>query len=220
MLNDALSSIGGIDSTKKTKSAENSPEAIQERFMSLLVAQLKNQDPLQPMDNAAVTSQMAQLNTVTGINKLNESMQDMTKSVSGSQSIQATTMLGRTVMLEGNNLSLSGGNAKAAIELKQTADVVNINILSSAGDVLQTIDLGPLGKGVHEFSWDGMNVNGGISQNGNYQYEIIAKAAGQDAEVVPLTQTQVQGVRNSPTGAMLLTENGSEVSLGDIKQIF
>eukprot|EP01030_Chromulinospumella_sphaerica_P017620 gene17620-17454_t len=74
--------------------------------MSLLVAQLKNQDPLAPMDNAQVTSQMAQLNTVTGINTLNATMEGVAASINANQTVQATSMLGRAVLTEGNDLKL------------------------------------------------------------------------------------------------------------------
>jgi len=102
----ALGNNSGATAAKK-KADENSPEAIQERFMSLLVAQLKNQDPLAPMDNAQVTSQMAQLNTVTGINTLNATMQGVAASINANQTVQATSMLGRAVLTEGNDLKLA-----------------------------------------------------------------------------------------------------------------
>lgn len=220
MLNDALSSVSGLDGSKKAKASDNSPEAIQERFMSLLVAQLKNQDPLKPMDNAAVTSQMAQLNTVTGINNLNTSMEAMTASIASQQSLQATNMLGRTVLSEGSDLSLSEGTSTGVIDMRQTADAVNVNILSSSGDVVQSINIGPLNKGKHAFNWDGTKADGGIAQNGTYKYEIVASAAGKDADAQALTQSQVLGVRNTPTGAVLLTNGGGELSLKDVKEIF
>ena len=113
----ALGSNSGTASAKK-KVDDNSPEAIQERFMSLLVAQLKNQDPLAPMDNAQVTSQMAQLNTVTGINKLNTTMQGVANSINGNQTAQATSMLGRAVLTEGNDLKLADGEAVGSIGMR------------------------------------------------------------------------------------------------------
>lgn len=214
----ATTSTTGSKSNKKTE--DNSPEAIQERFMALLVAQLKNQDPLEPMDNAQVTSQMAQLNTVTGINNLNNTMEQMAATFSSGQTLQATNMLGRTVMVEGNGLTLREGVAPGAFELKQAADSVKVNVLSSSGSVIRTIDSGALSKGVHEFNWDGKNNDGTTVGNGSYRFEVVATAAGEEANVVTLSQALVQGVRNESTGALLLTSDGGEVSLSDIKQIF
>ncbi|MDX1667884.1 MAG: flagellar hook assembly protein FlgD [Limnobacter sp.] len=218
---DPVSAGGATTKTSAAKKAdESSPEAIQERFMALLVAQLKNQDPLSPMDNAAVTSQMAQLNTVTGINNLNSTMESMANTFTSGQALQATNMLGRTVMVEGNQVNLTEGQAPGSFELKQTADSVKVNVLSSSGSVIRTIDSGALGKGVHEFNWDGKNNDGQTVANGTYKFEVVASAAGKEAEVVTLTTAQVQGVRNESTGALLLTSNGREVSLSDVKQIF
>lgn len=216
----ALGNNSGTTSTKK-KTDENSPEAIQERFMSLLVAQLKNQDPLAPMDNAQVTSQMAQLNTVTGINKLNSTMEGVAASINGNQTAQATSMLGRAVLTEGNDLALVEGQAVGSLQLDQSVDILRVNVLDAGANVVRTIDVGPQAKGTHEFTWDGKSDDGSTLPAGNYKFEIEAKAAGKDASATPLTLSVVQGIRNAGAeGTKLLTSNGGEVSFADIKQVF
>lgn len=216
----ALGNNSGTTAAKK-KTDENSPEAIQERFMSLLVAQLKNQDPLAPMDNAQVTSQMAQLNTVTGINTLNATMEGVAASINANQTVQATSMLGRAVLTEGNDLKLVDGKAVGSMELNQSADILRVNVLDAGANVVRTIELGPQSKGTHEFEWDGKSNDGSTLPAGNYKFEIEAKAAGKDASVTPLTLSVVQGVRNaSAEGTKLLTSNGSEITFADIKQVF
>ena len=216
----ALGNNTGTASAKK-KVDENSPEAIQERFMSLLVAQLKNQDPLAPMDNAQVTSQMAQLNTVTGINNLNATMEGMASSINANQTVQATSMLGRAVLTEGNDLTLADGKAVGSMQLDQSVDVLNVKVLDAGANVVRTINLGAQSKGTHEFQWDGKSDDGSTLPAGNYKFEIEAKAAGKDASVTPLTLSVVQGVRNAGAdGTKLLTSNGGEVSFADIKQVF
>lgn len=216
----ALGNNTGTASAKK-KVDENSPEAIQERFMSLLVAQLKNQDPLAPMDNAQVTSQMAQLNTVTGINNLNATMEGVANSINGNQTAQATSMLGRAVLTEGNDLALADGKASGSMQLDQSVDVLNVKVLDAGANVVRTINLGAQAKGTHEFEWDGKSDDGSTLPTGNYKFEIEAKAAGQDASVTPLTLSVVQGIRNAGAeGTKLLTSNGGEVSFVDIKQVF
>jgi flagellar basal-body rod modification protein FlgD len=188
----ALGNNSGTTAAKK-KTDENSPEAIQERFMSLLVAQLKNQDPLAPMDNAQVTSQMAQLNTVTGINKLNTTMEGVSASLNANQTIQATSMLGRAVLTEGNDLTLVDGKAIGSMDLQQSADILRVNVLDAGANVVRTIELGAQAKGTHEFEWDGKSNDGSTLPPGNYKFEIEAKAAGKDATVTPLTLSVVQG---------------------------
>jgi len=210
----------GKAAAKLTKE-DNSPEAIQDRFMSLMIAQLKNQDPLAPMDNSQVTSQMAQLNTVTGISDMNKTMDKMAAGLAGNQTVQATGMLGRTVMLEGNSLTLKDAKASGAFELKQAADKVTVNVKDRAGNVVQSMNMGVQSKGVLEFDWDGKNSDGKTVADGNYSFEVVASAAGQPAQAVTLSKTVVQGLRNAGAdGAMLLTSDGSEVSMSNIKQIF
>jgi flagellar basal-body rod modification protein FlgD len=216
----ALGNNSGTTAAKK-KAEENSPEAIQERFMSLLVAQLKNQDPLAPMDNAQVTSQMAQLNTVTGINNLNATMEGVAASINANQTVQATSMLGRAVLTEGNDLTLKDGKALGSMELNQSVDVLRVKVLDAGANVVRTIELGAQSKGVHEFEWDGKADDGSSLTAGNYKFEIEATAAGKAASVSALNLSLVQGIRNAGAdGTKLLTSTGREISFADIKQVF
>ncbi len=86
--------------------------ATQDRFLKLLVTQLQNQDPLNPMDNAAVTSQMAQLSTVNGIDQLNATVQALSASMATSQSLQATSMIGHAALVPGSQIAMAGGQVK------------------------------------------------------------------------------------------------------------
>src|SRR3954470_18478219 len=81
-------------------------KATSERFLKLLVAQMQNQDPLSPMDNAQVTSQMAQINTVSGIEKLNTTVQGLSSQFIQLQAVQGASLVGRDVIVAGNKLSV------------------------------------------------------------------------------------------------------------------
>ena len=98
--------------TTKTAAVESDAEKSQDRFLKLLVAQLNNQDPMNPMDNAQMTSQMAQINTVTGIQQLNDTMKSMATQFSAMQMLQGASMVGRDVLIEGNSLSITNGVGK------------------------------------------------------------------------------------------------------------
>jgi flagellar basal-body rod modification protein FlgD len=89
--------------------------AIQDRFLKLLVTQMKNQDPLNPMDNAQVTSQMAQLSTVSGIDKLNATVQALSDSMAAAQSLQAASMIGHAALVPGTEIDLLKGKSNAAV---------------------------------------------------------------------------------------------------------
>ena len=116
--------------------------AAQDTFMKLLVTQMKNQDPLNPLDNAQVTSQLAQLSTVTGIEKMNTTLQSLIGSYQSSQTLQAAGMIGHDVLAAGSSLSLSNGQATFGIDLPGPADDVKITILDGSGRPVHSMDLG------------------------------------------------------------------------------
>ena len=138
-------------SLSSTTSAES-----QDRFLKLLVAQLANQDPMNPMDNAQMTSQIAQINTVTGIEKLNDTMKSMSTQFSGMQVLQAGNLVGHNVVVTGDKLAFAadGNTATGALELDAAATSVQVQVVTPAGRVIDTLSLGALPAGQHGFSVD------------------------------------------------------------------
>lgn len=144
----ANSSSSGSAATKKSETDAS------DRFLKLLVAQMKNQDPLNPLDNAQVTSQMAQISTVSGIEKLNTTIETMSSNFATNQSMQGAALVGRDVVLEGNRIVLDAeGSARGAFELDSAADSVRVEIQSAAGATLDSLVLGAQGAGQHGFTW-------------------------------------------------------------------
>ena len=143
-------------------SATDSAGATQDRFMKLLITQMKNQDPLNPLDNAQVTSQMAQINTVTGIDKLNATVQGLSTQFVQLQALQGASLVGRDVIVAGNRLSVdaAAGVGQGGFELANAADAVKVEILSASGAVVQTLNLGAQGAGMHSFDWPSGSATG------------------------------------------------------------
>ena len=112
----------------------------QDRFLKLLVTQMKNQDPLNPMDNAQVTSQMAQLSTVTGIDKLNATLQALSDSMTSNQSLQAASMIGHGVLVDGKDVDLSDGAGYGGFELAQPVDRARVSVYDKAGGLGRRIE--------------------------------------------------------------------------------
>jgi len=127
------------------------PQAMQDKFMKMLVAQLNNQDPLNPMDNAQMTSQMAQINTVSGIQQLNETMQNMATQFGSLQALQGVSLIGRTAMVEGYTPLVQDDKASGGLRLDAAAQSVKVDVLDKAGKVLGSVNLGPLQAGQHSF---------------------------------------------------------------------
>ena len=128
--------------------------ATSERFLKLLVAQMQNQDPLSPMDNAQVTSQMAQINTVSGIEKLNTTVEGLSSQFAQLQSVQGAALVGHDVVVPGNTLQIADGTGEGGFELTGLADHVKVEILSPSGQVVDTLQLGAQGSGLHSFEWN------------------------------------------------------------------
>jgi flagellar basal-body rod modification protein FlgD len=200
---------------------DNDPKAAQDKFLKLLVTQLKNQDPLQPLDNAQVTSQVAQLNTVTGIQDLNRAMESIGKSLGSSQVVQSTGLLGKTVLSEGNALSFDGKPAAFGIDLSGSADTVNIKISNSFGQVVSTQSLTGLPAGLQTIEWDGQTTEGGLAKNGDYTFTVEATANGKKISTVAYQPSVVRSLENlGADGIKITSQNGKTLSLADVKRVF
>jgi flagellar basal-body rod modification protein FlgD len=198
---------------------KDSAQEISDRFLSLLVAQMKNQDPLNPLENAEVTSQMAQINTVNGIAQLNNSMKTMAENFGFLQSMQAAALVGREVMAEGNRLLLGEtGSVRAGYVLDGPATGVRVNVVNEAGELVYTTDLGPQGAGTHQIDWDGNGLSGDRLPPGTYRFDITAVDSRGNTPLTSYTMTEVRAVRPDATGTRLINALGQELRLSEIKQ--
>jgi flagellar basal-body rod modification protein FlgD len=214
----------------KTVAAEGSVEADTNKFMTLLVTQLKNQDPLNPLDNAQITSQLAQLSTVTGINKLNTTLDSLKSSYQSSEALQATNMIGHGVLVDGDFIQLQGGKAIMGVELATAADQVQVIVTDTrTGKEVETINLGANPAGTIPIAWDGvpdatkLNADGTpvTLADGKYSFRVVA-TRGQETltDAKTLSFDSVASVTTSATdGVKLNLPTKGVVSLADIKQI-
>ena len=138
----AVSSLGNDLTTSAASSiTATSDAASADRFLKLLVAQMQNQDPLNPLDNAQVTSQMAQINTVNGIEKLNNTVKDLSGHFVQMQALQGAALVGHDVVLQGNRLDIADGVGQGGFELTSAADSVKVELLNAGGHVVDTLTL-------------------------------------------------------------------------------
>lgn len=194
--------------------------APEDRFLKLLVAQLKNQDPLNPMDNAQITSQMAQISTVSGIDKLNTTLQSLTGSMTATQPLQAAGLVGHQVMVAGSSLSLAAGGAAGGFDLAQAVDQLTVSITDASGQLIHKVELGPQKAGLQTFAWDGVADNGQAAANGTYNFSVSALAAGKKIDVQTMAIGRVDAVRPMADGMTLSLGGVGSAKIGDVKQIF
>lgn len=215
----AAAIYSGLNGTS-TKTATSTVDASQSRFLTLLTTQLKNQDPLNPMDNAQVTSQLAQISTVDGIEKLNKTLQTLVDSSSESQSLQAAALVGHGVLISGSKLALGENGAVGGIENTEAVDRATVTIKDANGLTVRTLDLGALDAGTHNFVWDGKDDSGAAAATGNYTMSVSAVRGGANVSVSPLELGVVSSVTRGANGGVTL-DMGSQgvVALADVKQI-
>jgi flagellar basal-body rod modification protein FlgD len=203
--------------TKST--AKSAADNVQDRFLKLLVTQMKNQDPLNPLDNAQVTTQLAQISTVNGIEKLNATIEAMASSFTSGQSLQAATMIGKDVLVPGSTLQLAGSSV-FGVELAQAADQVKVSIHDASGQVVRVIDLDGQSAGPLTLKWDGKTSDGAQAVDGVYSVSVSALRGEEKIEAQTLSLGTVQGVSQSNQGVRLNVGALGTVSLADVKEIF
>ncbi len=159
---------------KAAAGSASTSEEVQNRFLKLLTTQLKNQDPLNPMDNAAVTSQISQISTVTGIERLNATLDTLLSTYGDGQAVQAAGLIGKSVLAPGSSLALVNGAANGGVTLAGAADSVTLTILDAAGKVVQSQSLGAREAGNFGFTWDGKTDAGTLAPAGTYHFAVNA----------------------------------------------
>ena len=196
-------------------------EDIQNRFLTLLVAQLENQNPLNPMENAEITSQLAQMSTVQGIEQLNTTLSSLVNSFASTQAIQASALIGKSVLVPGSNLVLHEEEAFAGLNLSGSADQVTVSILDAAGRVVQTQDLGANSAGNLLFSWDGKDGSGTALPDGVYSFRVSATQGGRPVAVDPLQIGMVSALTRTTNGNFQLDLSSlGQFDFDDVQQVF
>ena len=209
------STAPGTAASSKAESATD-PAAAQDRFLKLLVAQLNNQDPMNPLDNAQMTSQIAQINTVTGIQQLNQTMQSMASQFNSLQVMQGTALVGRSVLTEGSSLAVADKTGKGGFELGSAATNVKIEVTTAGGQVVDTIDLAAKAAGRHTFEWDASKYTGTTDA---LQFRVTAVNGSTKLSSTPLALSKVTAAGAEDGQLKLTLANGKTITYSQIKAL-
>ncbi|HIZ50287.1 MAG TPA: flagellar hook assembly protein FlgD [Candidatus Pseudomonas excrementavium] len=164
-------------------------------FLELLVAQLNNQDPLAPQENGEFIAQLAQFSTVEGIEKMNSTIDAMASSFQSSQALQASSLVGRTVVIPTDQAMVDPqGGFTGQLALPQASGAVLVNVYDEAGSMVSTINLGAQEGGIHEFAWDGTDASGNVLPAGKYRFEAQASVNGETVQLATLLPANVDSV--------------------------
>lgn len=195
-------------------------QEMSDRFLKLLVTQLKNQDPMNPMENAELTMQLAQMSTVEGINKLNDGLAALNDQYRATQVIQGAGLVGRNVLAAGEDLSLGPAGAVGGAELEAAADSVRVQVLDRTGMLVQTLDLGRQPAGLARFVWDGKDHQGVPQPQGEYAFRVLASADGRSVPHTAYSLGTVMSVALQGAGMEVEVAGLGSRSLAQIRQIY
>lgn len=187
----------------------------EDRFLKLLITQIQNQDPLKPMDNAQMTSQIAQINTVKGIEKLNTTVEGLSGQFTQMQALQGASLVGHNVVVPGNVLDIADGVGQGGFEMTAAADSVKVEILSPAGTVVDTFGLGALGSGLHSFDWPTTTA----TNDSGLRFRVTASNGTVTSTPTLLMRDRVNAVTTSGNALNLELQNSGSVPYSSVKAL-
>lgn len=190
-------------------------------FLKLMIVQLNNQDPLSPQETGDFIAQLAQFSSVEGIENLNTSMTSMAASFRSSQALQASALVGRTVLVNTDSALLQpGGIVSGMIDLQSSTMDLKINISNESGVLVDQISLGSKQRGEIQFMWSGKDADGNQLPAGKYKFAAVAAAVGVEEQVGMSLSANVDSVSIDSSRAITLNLAGiGAVPLDQVKQI-
>ena len=197
------------------------PQFGADQFITLMLAQIKNQDPLKPLEPAEFLGQLAQFSTVTGIQEMGSSVSDLVGSMRSSQALSGANLVGRDVLAPGDTAVFDGTTpVRAAVEAPSGAERVEFVVRDASGAVVRRAQVQPSVSGVTEMAWDGRADNGTVMPAGAYRIEALSRfgARGESAQVLLLSRVDSVTLDAAGRGIVLNTRNGS-LPLGAVRRV-
>ena len=192
-----------------------------QNFLKLLIAQIKNQDPMSPMDASTMTAQMSQLNMVSSMGTMNTSMQAMLAQMQSANFMNQASLIGHSPMVAGSSINYTGGEVMLGANLANPLQGVVATIKDASGNVVGTADLGNLNSGMANFVFDGVDASGAKIPNGIYRLEISGKNnAGTNESPAPYVGSPVVSIlkEGSSGEALLKLADGRSIKASEVKQ--
>ena len=209
---------------EEVKVADGSEQKLsQEDFFSLLTEQLAHQDPTKPVDNDQMVAQMTSFSMAEGITDLNERFENFAASMTSNQALQASSLIGQNVLVEGNvgYMGAEGAGFSGVVVNDQSVQDMKITISNQYGEIVKTIDAGTQPAGNVQFEWDGNDANGNPLAAGQYVVNATGSANGEGVAIATAVNRHVGSVSlaGSGQGVILNLDGDVSISLDDVTQI-
>jgi len=191
-------------------------------FLTLLIAQLKNQDPLKPQDDSAFVAQLAQFSGLEQQMQTNSSLSQITTQLQGQSNAQLTSLVGTRATIQGSmvNLSGSGIGAPVTFQLASASAATTLLIQDANGNTVRTLDLGARGAGISQVTWDGRNSAGNLQPAGNYSVSVSATSSnGGPVSVSQNITGTVRSVSFDKGYAVIGLDNGVSAPVSELLRV-
>jgi len=218
-LNSVIGNLGLGEPAAKKKPGD---ELGQSEFLELMIAQLNNQDPMKPMENGDFIAQMAQFSAVTGLTELKQSFDSLAASLQSNQALQASSLVGRTVVVPSGIGTLpAGGTLSGMVDLPSSSSNLAITIQDASGQVVRRLELGSQGAGDVYFNWDGITNSGVPAQPGRYYISAEMETESGTEALETLVSAAVDSVTmgRGGQGMTLNLADGNSVDLSSVRSI-
>lgn len=218
---DLFASLGLASQQTSNKGTNDASELGMETFLKLMVTQLNNQDPFKPMENGDFLGQIAQFGSVSGIDKLNRGLDDLSTSLTSGQTLQAGSLVGRQVLAPIDTGRLyTGGSVRGQVELANSSSDVVVRVTDQVGQLVREMSLGPADSGPLQFTWDGTDDSGNFAPSALYNFQVTAKTADGSNDLQTQLFAQVESVNLSEYGGLTLNLQGlGPIAFENVKQI-
>ena len=204
-----MTTVSGVNNTAASTTITKNKTLGQDEFLTLLVAQLKYQDPLNPSDPTEFTSQLAQYSQLEQLFNLNDAMGALTQAQNKSERLSALSLIGQEIVVEDSTFSLGSDPVQIGYRVDGTASEASLVIKNNSGRTVATLPVGDLSAGNHFLTWDGKDSSGNTLTSGTYTITINAKGAnGTSATVSPLVRSKVTGIDLSGSEPQIVTALG------------
>jgi flagellar basal-body rod modification protein FlgD len=194
----------------------------QGEFLKLMIAEIQNQDPFNPVENSDFVAQMAQFSSVTGLDDLNKSFNQLASSLTSNQALQASTMVGRSVLVSSDEGILgANGDMNGIVDVPESSLDVVVNVLNDTGEVIRSINLGPRAAGEVPFTWDGMSTDGTRMPAGRYRIAAEAKGLDSSTSLETFVNADVESVtlNRQNQGLTLNLRDMGSVGFSQVREI-
>jgi len=222
--NSRVENTAGTSSTQASLADQAADsQATEDQFLTLLLAQMNNQDPLNPLENSEVTTQLAQISTVSGIEDLNKTMTQLLERTQNSNAVDGAAMIDRQVLVSSDRLVLTNDNEQtvyAGARLNSDSSAVQVEIYGKDGNAVRTIDLGPQAAGLVTFEWDGLDQEGNSLDAGEYRMQVVGQTEAGPQVAAPLAATAVTGVTSNGDTLDYRLANGTTIAADKVLGVF